>query len=475
MTPMQLWTAAGLTLVGFAAVLASSSSQFDYALEVADMPVWQLALGLSVAGVLFVVALPTLLLRSQQLDPRVARQVLGLVFAAGLAARLILMASTPALEDDSYRYLWDGAVVAHGLNPYVYAPAVIAKGAAPAAYTQLWSEAGIITKRINHKDVTTIYPPVAQAAFALSYLVKPWSLNAWRGLLVMFDIATFALLVMALDALGRSRLWTAVYWWNPVVLKELFNSAHLEPLMFPFLLGALLFVRARKPVSASAALAMAAGLKLWPVILLPLILRPFVHQPKRAAAAALVFAGLMTVILAPVLSAGLSETTGLGAYASNWHRNGALFSIVQNLTQRLSALLNIGDESSANTIARALMAATAGLIALAMAWRPVDGFQDLVFRALVVTAALVFLSPAGYPWYTLWFLPFLVLVPEPGLLLLSATIPLYYLFFHFAARDTPEMFSHGVIWLIWLPPLAALAWRHLWLKSETASLGGAPQ
>lgn len=39
--------------------------------------------------------------------------VIGL-FCLGLAMRLILIPSTPILEDDAYRYLWDGAVLGSG-------------------------------------------------------------------------------------------------------------------------------------------------------------------------------------------------------------------------------------------------------------------------------------------------------------------------------------------------------------------------
>ncbi len=46
----------------------------------------------------------------------------GAIIGVGLLSRLILIPSQPVLEDDYYRYLWDGAVTAHGYNPYVYSP-----------------------------------------------------------------------------------------------------------------------------------------------------------------------------------------------------------------------------------------------------------------------------------------------------------------------------------------------------------------
>ncbi|MGD8779206.1 MAG: hypothetical protein PVH88_09635 [Ignavibacteria bacterium] len=40
----------------------------------------------------------------------------------GLVVRIILTPTFPVLEDDFYRYLWDGAVTANGINPYEHAP-----------------------------------------------------------------------------------------------------------------------------------------------------------------------------------------------------------------------------------------------------------------------------------------------------------------------------------------------------------------
>ena len=51
------------------------------------------------------------------------------------------------------------------------------------------------------------------------------------------------------------------------------------------------------------------------------------------------------------------------------------------------------------------------------------------------------LSPAQYPWYYVWFAPFLAFRPWQGFLVLAATVPLYYAFFHLSARGQPEVFE----------------------------------
>jgi len=51
-----------------------------------------------------------------------AKQILfwGVVFGVGL--RAMFLGSTPIYENDWNRYLWDGAVVAEGISPYIYSP-----------------------------------------------------------------------------------------------------------------------------------------------------------------------------------------------------------------------------------------------------------------------------------------------------------------------------------------------------------------
>jgi alpha-1,6-mannosyltransferase len=61
------------------------------------------------------------------------------------------------------------------------------------------------------------------------------------------------------------------------------------------------------------------------------------------------------------------------------------------------------------------------------------------------------LSPAQYPWYLMWLLPFLAFWPSRSVLLLCATIPLYYASFHFAARETLETARPILLALIWGP------------------------
>jgi hypothetical protein len=441
----------------FSLALTVLSRRFGYDVDVIEMPCLTFVALMVGTGAAYAIGLPRLIgtsIRSGSMEG-----YLAIALIAGLVARLILFASEPILEDDYNRYLWDGAVTASGYNPYAASPLVVIEGRVPDPPKSLAVDAGPVLPRINHKSLTTIYPPVAQVAFALAHLVAAWSLSAWRAILLVCDIATLGLLILLLDMTGRPRLWCALYWLNPVVLKEVFNSAHMEAVILPFVLLALLLASRHRPVWATGALSFAVGAKFWPALLLPLVLRQLWGKRRRLTIATFVFASLSVFWLAPMLGSGPDKSNGLLAYVEHWQTNSALFPLVAALLSSLSGL--VGFDAHAGGLARVLIAFLLLALSAAASIRRLDGVDDLIARASVVVAALVLLSPAQYPWYSMWLAPFLVFRPYRAFLLLTVLIPLYYASFYFAAREAPEIFNTYVVWVIWVPVWTVLLWDAL--------------
>ena len=448
-----LWLSGALGLILFAACLTRLSQQFGYDWAVIDMPITRLAALLITSSVIFFLAIVVARTGHLEAPFKNRRIALYVMIVAGLIARLILFASEPALEDDYQRYLWDGAVTAHGINPYQSSPRAVINGGPNHILAPVADEAGLVLDRVNHKDLTTIYPPVAQATFALAHHLKPFSLTSWRALLLVADLATLSLLLLLLGLLNKSMLWAAVYWWNPVVLKEFFNSAHMDGLILPLVLGALYLALKARPVAATTSLAFAVGTKIWPVLLLPLLWRKACQSRKDVVTCVAVFSAICALLLVPYLAVGIGSESGTLAYAQRWTINSPLFTTVRGALRTLFA--TFGDPTAAaqwgSIAARLLLAGIVAAVALLMALRPVKDATDFITRALVIVAALILLSPAIYPWYTLWMLPLLALCPQLGLLLLFATIPLYYTYFYFAAREATALYQNGVVWIVWLP------------------------
>lgn len=439
----------GVTLV-FAIALTALSQRFGYDVDVAAMPILTLTGILVLAGAIFAMSVPSLVRRGESASIVQQRTLLLAIVAVGLLARIILFFGEPMLENDFQRYLWDGGVTTHGYSPYAISPLTVIQSGSTGVLGSLADEAGETLQRIGHKNLTTIYPPVAQIAFATAHLIEPWSLTAWRTVLLACDLATLGLLILLLDAAARSRLWVALYWLNPVALKEAFNSAHMEPILLPLALLSLYLTWRKHLVFGTVALALAAGVKLWPALLAPLFWRPLLGDWRRLAAAGFIFGTLMALWLTLMLMPGAAETSGLAAYAESWMTNSALYPALQSAVD--SGLNRAGFVGvDAAFVTRGVIGFTLAGLALALARRPWNTLDQLLAQASAVVAALVLLSPAQYPWYTLWFAPFLVFTPSRAFLLLTATIPLYYTSFHFAARDVPEVFTNVVVWVIWAP------------------------
>ncbi|MGD9712622.1 MAG: glycosyltransferase 87 family protein, partial [Thermomicrobiales bacterium] len=395
------WIFAAVATVLFSTLLTLLSSRFGYDAEVIDMPCLFLTGILISAGVVFVAAIPRLIAQTESARPGETMRLMAIIVAGGLVARLVLFASEPILEDDYNRYLWDGAVTVSGNNPYARSPLSAMESGPHGTLGAVAAEAGDVLPRINHKSLTTIYPPIAQGAFALAHLIEPWSLTAWRSVLLIFDLGTLALLVALLNLTGRSPLWSALYWLNPVVLKEIFNSAHMEAIILPFVLLALLLASRRRPLLATAALSLAAGAKFWPALLLPLVVRQLWGERVRLAAALLIFLGLMALWLTPMLINGFNESAGLAAYVDRWQTNSALFPTIVSVLSSLQDWIGLRIVD-AGGLARALIAAILTTTAIAIARPQLGRSDDLIARASLIVAALVLLSPAQLPWYTIW-------------------------------------------------------------------------
>jgi len=469
MRPSALFLSGALGLILFAWALTRLSAQFGYDWAVFEMPISSLAALLVSAGIIFFGGVMYAKRSAPPTPLNNSTVALAIIIVAGLLARMVLFSSEPALEDDYQRYFWDGAVTAHGHNPYKFAPQTVLNGAAGAQLEDIAKQSGPVLDRINHKNLTTIYPPLAQAAFAIAHVLEPFSLTSWRSVLLVSDVATLGLVLALLSLLNRSLLWSAVYWWNPVVLKEFFNSAHMDALVLPFVLGALYLALKARPMLATVALACAVGTKVWPVLLAPLVWRQTLKRPAQALSCVLVFLAICAVWLMPYLAAGWSENSGTLTYAERWTINSPLFTSVRSTVRW--ALLSFMDPAGAakwgSILSRALMAGLAGLIALAVARHPIKNPTDFLHRALVTIAAVIFLSPAIYPWYTLWMAPLLALLPYTGLLLLFATIPLYYTYFYFAAREMTNLYQNGMVWIVWLP--VWLTCVYCWWHSTNAT------
>jgi hypothetical protein len=411
-------------------------------------------------------AAPPLLLRMA-----VPHRALLAVFITGCAIRLIWFAAPPMIEDDFYRYLWDGAVLAHGFNPYTYAPSAILAGDGPAELRELAAQSGSVIGSINFPHLRSIYPGTAEAAFALAHWLAPWDVNGLRALFLGAELATFLLLVRLLRDLGLSPLWSALYWCNAFPAVMLIGQAHADALLPPMILGAVLLSHRQRFALAGVCLALAAGVKLWPVLLAPLLMRPILFDLRRLVPAGMAMGGVLVLVAGPLMLSSLSAQSGLTAYAAGWANNNAPYAWT------LAGLHTLfGEGAAVERGLRLTLAGAGAAISIAAALRPPQGLPGLISGALLVSASVFYLSPAQFPWYAVWFLPLAALARNGPLLLASALLPVYYLFFPLWQTGRGDLFLYGAAFLHSVPVFAWLLWREvrrgMWFAPLNARAGG---
>lgn len=441
MSPRIFWGVTGLTLIGCHAALAFLSTQFGYDRSLSEQPVVTMVAIEFAAGAVFLFAVWRGVFKRSAKD-----DVLPWLVCVGIFMRGIMFVSTPMLEYDYYRYLWDGAVLAHGINPFDFSPkqAIEATAPVPRTLVRLARESGDVIGRVSFPKLRTIYPPVAQATFAAAYLLRPWNEFALRTVLAIFDVATLVILLIVLRSLRLPCVLAAVYWWNPLVVREIFNTMHLDVIALPFALAAIVLALKGRQVEAAITLALAVASKLWPLVLLPVILWPLLKAPRRFVFSLGVFGIASAILFLPVYLSGIDSSSGFVAYGRYWEMNDAAYRLISWGVKYILAGLSL-DTSLTQITTRGVVLVAVAFWILWLSGNTSADSKQVWTHCLLIVAAVFLLSPTAFPWYFLWAVPFLAISPMPSLLVLNCCLPLYYLVDHYRGVGHPSTFDNLVV------------------------------
>ncbi len=317
------------------------------------------------------------------------------ILLAGVAFRLSLLPSTRYLSDDAYRYHWDGKVSLHGINPYQYPPSHPVLGSLPA---------DDIDTRINHPDVRTVYPPLAQISFACAYWLTPGSLRGFQYLLLLSEILCWLLLWRELRRRKLPQANLLILVWSPLILFETYLPGHVDALALPWLTLFIIALGKKQCVRVGLFLALACLIKPLALIFVPAAAWHLGLKPALKTAAT--FLAICLLLYAPFLSAGFHLFSSMWLMGKFWSFNASLAAILEEILPR--------------DLARAVALLTLAGLLLASVMRT----RDLLSRLALAMGAFVVCTTTLFPWYLIWMFPILVLRPDPALLLLSALSPL---------------------------------------------------
>ncbi len=380
-----------------------------------------------------------------------SQQVWWVVLGTALVLRLILVMCEPVWSDDVYRYVWDGRVAAAGINPFMYAPDA-------SELESLRDE--VIWPGINHKHISTIYPPVAQWVF----LINAWLGGGARLLRALFVGVEGVMLWGAWRLLKDSGWWRERGLWacvayvlNPVVCVELAWSGHLDVLAYGPLTLAVLWWTVpahrswRHVLWSGAMLGVSVAAKMLPIVLAPLWLfaprrgQGLATLIKRRVVLMMLVGGIVVGSYVPYVDAGTQLFAGFGAYATTWRGNDGAFRAVMTLSEesfrawtpakmradprqpdskafvtlkgvedvfiergltrkwegKTIADNTFAEDQVSQTVAKLIVAA---LMGLAMLWALLVT-RDVRLSVLMLLVLLFFMAPTVYPWYVAWLVP----------------------------------------------------------------------
>ncbi len=176
--------------------------------------------------------------------------------------RFSFVLTHPIGTDDIFRYLWDGKVQAFSINPYLFAPN------APELF-HLHTEQ--LPSLINQPHLQTMYFPLSEWIFFLSYLISGVNIIAYKILLFLAEMITLVGLIKILEHQEIDKKYLLLFFACPLMIFEYSIDAHVDLFGLMFLSLFLLKYLEGKLFPALLFLACSFSIKPAALIILPVL------------------------------------------------------------------------------------------------------------------------------------------------------------------------------------------------------------
>lgn len=394
--------------------------------------------------------------------------VVGMVLLVGISL-------PPIFSDDLHRYLFEGTVVAHGINPYVIPPISEELYAIDSTIPRIWGE-------INNKEMTAIYPPLNELLFGL---MARMGLGGAGFKLVFLGVGFGALVVtrrwMTAEGIPTGRV--LLMGLLPLTIIEVLISGHVDVLV---MLGSAMMFAAVSSLRgveggrddwrgvgvAAVGMVLCVQTKLLPILLLPHLAMQFRSWRERTG----VVLGVLLLSVLPYvafLDAGPRLFASFTTYAKVWEHNGFAHPILLHQlrvfdpggTMSMEGINGLGrllgkEDFAARALAAegferqhphqfASRAVCAVLFLVLYIYTLCRRSMRLDRQWLLLVGGGLLLSPVVHPWYLLALLPAAMRGGTAGKLALwwILTVPITYV-------TLPEWWRGGVWkqaeWTWWL-------------------------
>lgn len=335
-----------------------------------------------------------------------SRIIFWIIISFSIIFRFTLLPVIPS--DDIYRYIWEGKLQLNMINPYTYAPDAV----------ELEHFRDNLYPEINHKHLTTIYPPLALISFAIADFLSH-SVMAMKLIFITFDLLIVLVLTKFIRKVRQNPLSILIYAWSPLVLISFAARGHCDSLQIFFATLAIYLYYCRKNRLSVAVMGMAIVSKFISVIIVPFfILR---NRYKYISIPALV----IIAFYLPYISAGTGLFSTLLHFGADYHFNDSGHFIIKCLTSGSATLTKI--------VTVLVFGGT--LLYLYKKFytnRDSDASKDddTLRYSFIAIGTFLILAPTVHPWYLTWIVPFLCFYHSKAWLILTGTVVFYYFMNH---------------------------------------------
>lgn len=307
------------------------------------------------------------------------------------------------LSLDTYRYLWDGHLLVHGVSPYRAVPlSPVLDAYRNFRYWPL----------VGWKTTPDAYPPLSQIYFVAAAAIKDGALWPYRTIAFVNQCVSLVLYLIVLKkrarphGLQRKDIFAfALFALFPPVINELIGASHVDTFAVPWLLLAWWMWLENRPLVVGIALGLATLIKLWPIVLIP----AFWRWGEKKSNALMIASGGITLIagFAPFMLLGHGHVFAF--YHKDLFFDESLYFPVRRFIQHTR---------HGATVILAVMELLAWTYMLSKRGRA------LTFEQKVTILGMTFLlsSPMLRPWYPIPLIPFAALAGDFSVFYLSVSI-----------------------------------------------------
>ncbi len=341
---------------------------------------------------------------------------LWIILIFSVVFRLTLLPLEPS--DDIYRYLWEGKLQLNGINPYILAP----------ESKELVHLRDGFFSGINHKHLTTIYPPMTLIVFAVADLVSH-SVISMKSFFLFFDLLLIFVLIKYLKRWKRNATDVAIYAWSPIIIVSFAAKGHCDTPQIFFMMLALYLYSKQKRVTSVLSIGLAVLSKFISVVVVPFFILK--NSPKCLAA----FFFIVAFLYMPYAGAGMGLFSTLFHFGSEYHYNDSIHFLI--------LCVSYGSPVISKLITTVTFAG--GLLILYWTFlKPDFAFfrqsapdknnevehEKVLKFTLYAIGLFIMLAPTVHPWYLTWIVPFLCFHKSKAWMVLTGTIVFYYFMNH---------------------------------------------